>query len=166
MSENKVQDVAGITVGLGNTALTGLAGAATTFSGSVVPYAIDGKAYTSTIQTGAAFPTTDIATGVTLAGLQKANTGTVLVLGNQAGAAVNVVAQGSVEALDVGGNFVAPPKFPSLPDNFCPLAYAIVKAGATFVAATFLPGTTVWNTTGITIAVQNVVALPDRPAVA
>lgn len=164
--EAKVQDIAGITLALGNTALTGLSGAATTFSASVVPYAINGKAYTTTIQTTAAFPTADIATGATLLGLQKANTGTVLVVGVQAGAAVYVVAQGSVEGLDVGGNFIAPPKFPALPDNFCPLAYVIVKAGATFVAATFLPGTTVWNTTGITIAVQNVAALPDRSQVA
>ena len=164
--ESKVQDVAGITLALGNATITGISGAATTFSAAVTPYAINGKAYTSTVQTTAAFPTADISTGLTLAGLQKANTGTVLLVGVQAGAAVCVVAQGSIEALDAGGNFIIPPKFPSVPDNFCPLGYIVVKAGATFVAATFLPGTTVWNTTGITVAVQNIAALPDNPQVA
>lgn len=164
--EAKLQDIAGITLALGNTALTGISGAATTFSASVIAYALNGKAYTTTIQTTAAFPTVDIQTGVAWAGLQKANTGTVLLVGVQAGATVYVAAQGSVESLDAAGNFLNAPKFPSVPDNFCPVAYIIVKAGATFVAATFLPGTTVWNTTGMTYAVQNVAALPDRPQVA
>jgi len=165
--ESKLQDVAGITMGLGNTLLSAISGAATTtFTAAAVPYAINGKAGTTTVQTTAAFPATDIQTGVAYAGLQKANTGTVVLVGVQLGATVYVAAQGSVESLDAGGNFINVPKFPSVPDNFCPLGYLVIKAGATFVAATFVPGTTNWNTTGITIAVQNIVALPDRPQVA
>ena len=163
--ESKVQDVAGITMALGNITLSGITGGAKTFTTAVTPYCINGKAYFTTIQTGANFPALDINTGVAPVGLVAANTGTVVVLGNQAGAVVHVAAQGSVEALDAGGNFLIPPKFPSLPDNFCPLAYIILKAGAT-LAAPFIQGTGNWNQTGITAAVQNIAALPDHPQVA
>jgi hypothetical protein len=175
--ESKVQDIAGITIGLGPLTLSGLTAGATTYTSVATAYAINGRTTTFATQSGVAFPTTDLNTSAQFVGLTLANTGTVFVVGCQFGVTTLKCVQGSVEALDAGGNFLNVPKFPSMPDNFCPLAYFIAKAGATFVAAAWYPGTTNWNTTGMTYVANvagvatagsiatSIVALPDRPTV-
>lgn len=170
--------VAGMTLGLGPLTLSGLTGAATSYSSVATNYAINGRCSTFAAQTTVAFPTTDLNTGVQFAGLVAANTGTVFVVGVKFGATVLSALQGSVEALDAAGNFTTRiPTFPSIPDNFVPLAYFVAKAGSTFVAAAWYPGTTNWNTTGMTYVADvagvatagsiatSIIALPDRPTV-
>lgn len=154
-------DFANATMALGNLTLTGISGAATTFSSSALPYAIRGKAYTLGAQSGATTPTTDTGTGVAIPSLAK-NYGTSFVWGVNASGTVQVI-QGSVNALDVGGLFILPPTFPALPDNFCPLAYTIHKNGSTGSAWTF--GTSNWNATGMTNTVVNLATMPDHPQV-
>lgn len=166
--ECKVTDIAGITMALGNSTVSAISGQGThTFTSVVKDYLINGKAGTTTVQTTANFPTLDDVTGVAMVGLALKNTGTVVVLGVQLGAAVMVAAQGSVETIDAAGNFLAssPPKFPALKDNFCPLAYIIIKADST-LAAPFVVGTSLWTQTGVTEVIVNIGALPDRPQVA
>lgn len=167
----------GLTAALGVFALSGLTAGATTYSSAATAYSINGRAVSFGAQNGVAFPTTDLNTGVQYAGLVAANTGTVFVVGCQLGVTTMKCVQGSVEALDASGNFINVPKFPSLPDNFCPTAYFIAKAGATFVATAWYPGTTNWNTTGMTYVSDvagvatagsigtSVSTLPDRPSV-
>lgn len=169
--------VSGATLGLGPLTVSGLTGGVTTYTSVATAYAINGRSTTFATQTGVAFPITDLNTGAQFAGLVAANTGTVFVLGVQFGVTTLKALQGSVESLDAAGNFLNIPKFPSIPDNFCPLAYFIAKAGSTFVAAAWYPGTTNWNTTGMTYVADvagvatagsiatSIIALPDRPTV-
>lgn len=144
-------------------------GAATTWSTTgATLYAIKGKAYTTSAASGAASPTTDAATGTTFASKPlAANTGTVFVWcydGSSTTAATAIkVVQGTVEALDVSGNFLKAPDFSNIPDTLAPFAYSIVRAGSTASNWTF--GTSNWNATGITVAHQDVMTLPGRPQV-
>lgn len=175
--ESKQIDNAGTTIGLGSLTLTGLTAAATTYSSAVTPYAINGRANIFAVQAGVAFPTTDLNTGLQFAGLVLANTAAVFVVGVQFGVTTLKCVQGPVVALDPSGKALNALAFPSLPDNFCALAYFVAKAGATFVAAAWYPGTTVWNTTGMTYVADvagvatagsvgtSCITLPDRPVI-
>lgn len=163
---------------LGKAGLTGLSGAATTFSSSAITLVIRGKEYTLGAQSGAATPTTDVNTGAAfvklVGGNSVANTpgqGCVFVfMANSAGTIG--VAQGTVSPgynqgwpLDMQGNFCEPfgaPQFPPIPAGYVPFAYAVIKAGAT-AGLSWIFGTNNWNATGITIAVQDLEVLPDRP---
>jgi hypothetical protein len=145
-------------------------GAATTWSTTgATLYAIKGKAYTTSAAASAASPTSDASAGTTFASKPlAANTGTVFVWcydGSSTTAATAIkVVQGSVESLDVSGNFLKAPDFANIPDTLCPFAYSIVRNGSTGSAWTF--GTSNWNATGITLAHQDVMTLPGRPQVA
>lgn len=143
--------------------LTGISGAATTFStGVTTVYSLLGKAFSKAAITGGATPTTDAVSGAAIT--LTANKGTVVVWGLDSGGNVKVLG-GSVETLDASGNFNAAPQFPAIPDTICPFAYSVHKAGST-LSGTFTFGTSNWNTTGMTHAVQDIVALPSRPQVA
>ena len=74
-------------------------------------------------------------------------------------------AMGRHQRLDMAGNFVVAPEFPTIPDDFCPFAYQVLKAGATASASGVVFGTTNWNATGFTNVIQNVAFLPSRPQV-
>ena len=145
-------------------------GAATTWSTTgATLYAIKGKAYTTSAAASAASPTSDASAGTTVASKPlAANTGTVFVWcydGSSTTAATAIkVVQGSVESLDVSGNFLKAPDFANIPDALCPFAYSIVRNGSTGSNWTF--GTSNWNATGITLAHQDVMTLPGRPQVA
>jgi len=143
--------------------LTGLSGAATTFStGGTVTYSINGVAYTRTAISGGTTPTTDANTGATLRPI-NANQGSVFVWCFDAGGNTRVL-QGTVEALDSSGNFINAPQFPTIPDTLCPWAYTVIRGGST-LASPFQFGTSNWNTTGVTISVKNVLVMPLRPQV-
>jgi hypothetical protein len=51
-----------------------------------------------------------------------------------------------------------------LPDDFCPLAYVLVRAAPSASSWTF--GSSSWTATGITTAFVNINTLPDRPQIA
>ena len=86
------------------------------------------------------------------------------------GRSPGLLAQGSIEATEVGvtttvGAFIRAPLFPSLPDDFCPIGYQLVRVSPT--GAAFTAGTTQWAASGITCGViKNVATLPGRPQIA
>lgn len=119
-------------------------------------------------QTNTASPTTDAATGAAFVPLTP-NKATVLVWGVNAAGAIKLC-QGSIEDTDVGvtttvGAFRNPPQFPLLPDDFCPIAYNLVRTAPS--ASTFTPGTSSWTASGVTCSTaKNISVLPDRPQTA
>jgi len=124
------QNLFGINACLAKAGLTGLSGAATTFTtANALVYAIGGKAYAKAAVAGGASPVVDGVTGLPIT--LVANKGTVIVWALDAAGTVFAV-QGSTEALLPSGNFMlAAPQFPSMPDTLTPFAYSITKAGAT-----------------------------------
>lgn len=160
----QAQNLFGINACLGKAGLTGLSGAATTFTtANALVYSIGGKAYSKAAVSGGATPTADAVTLKPITLLP--NKGTVIVFALDA--VGNVVAvQGSTEDLHASGNFAsAAPQFPSMQDNLTPFAYSIVKAGATAVG-TWTFGVSNWNATGMTYSTTDVVVLPTRPQTA
>lgn len=143
--------------------LSGLSGAATTFStGGVVTYSINGVALTRAAFSGAATPTTDFNTGAAFRPL-LVNQGSVFVWGLDAAGNARVV-QGSIEALDSAGNFLNAPQFPTIPDTMCPIAYCVIRAGSTYAGTGWRFGSDNWNTTGIAaITARNLLDMPIRP---
>jgi len=141
--------------------LTGLSGAATTFStgATAVQYAVGGKAFTKATVTGGATPTTDAVTGTAIT--LTANQGRAVVWCLDSAGAVKAVA-GPVVNLDSAGNFLLAPEFPAIPDTLTPFAYTLHKAGST-LSGTWTFGTSNWNTTGMTHTVVDVLVLPNRP---
>lgn len=138
----------------------------TTASTSV---SINGKFGTAlTAQTNTASPTTDATTGAAFVAL-TANQATVLVWGVNAAGAIKL-AQGSIVPTETGitttaGAFINAPQFPALPDDFCPIAYNLVRTSPT--GSAFTAGTTSWTASGITCSTaKNISSLPDRPQVA
>mgnify|MGYP001616749975 CR=1 FL=1 len=126
---------------------------------------INGKFGTTlAAQTNTASPTTDATTGAAFVAL-TANQATVLVWGVNAAGEIKL-SQGSIEDTAVGvtttaGAFLKLPQFPSLPDDFCPIGYQLVRTAPS--ASAFTPGTSSWTATGITCStIQNVATLPDR----
>ena len=128
---------------------------------------IGGKFSTAlTAQTNAASPAVDAGTGLAFVPL-SANQATVLVWGVTLAGAIQLT-QGTIvpTATGVGtaaGAFLNAPQFPALPDNFCPLAYTLVRTSPTGNA--FTAGVTSWTASGITTATQNLCNLPDRPQI-
>ena len=127
---------------------------------------INGKYVTGlTAQTNTATPTTDAVTGAAFVALSD-NKATVLVIGQKADSTIQM-AQGSIEDTQVGvtttaGDFIRAPQFPSLPDDFMVLGYALVRTAPS--ADAWTPGTGEWAATGVTTSqfVQCGV-LPSRP---
>jgi len=127
-----------------------------------------------TAQTNTATPTTDAATGAAFKKLTD-NQATVIVFGLTVGGAI-AMAQGSIVPTEVGvtttkGAFIDAPQFPTLPDNFCPLGYALVRTAPS--AADWTPGTSDWTATGIyaglngtTTCTQLNGTMPERPQIA
>ncbi len=116
-------------------------------------------------QTNTASPTTDAATGAAFVPLGD-NQATVLVWGINAAGAIQL-AQGSIEdtatgVTTVAGAFLKAPQFPNLPDDFCPIAYGLVRTAPS--ASAWTAGTSSWTATGITCSTfVNVSVLPARP---
>lgn len=141
--------------------LTGISGAATTYSTSAttLQYSVQGKAATKAQASGAATPTTDFVTGLAIT-LTDLKARAVVWCLDVAGT-VRLVA-GDLVSLDSGGNYIAQPPFPAtIPDTLTPIAYVVHKASG--LAGTFTVGSSNWNTAGMTHSVQDVLVLPSRP---
>lgn len=151
-----------LTLGLSKAGLS--AGTTTTIStANTYNYAINSKAYTKGAITNGATPTTDSATGAAFPGF-VANQGTIVVLGLDASGNVKAV-QGSVEALDVSGNFIRAPLMPPCPDNFCPFGYIVLKGGSTLSGTFTFGSSNLSGVTGMTYTFQDVIGWPARPQV-
>lgn len=141
--------------------LTGLSGAATTFTtANAVIYALLGIAFSKAAVAGGATPVVDGVTGAAIT-LTK-DKGTVVVWALDDAGNIKAV-QGSVTDLDASGNFAtAAPQFPNLPDTLTPFAYSIHKAGSTTVG-TWTFGVSLWNATGLSHSVKDILSMPQRP---
>lgn len=135
-----------------------------------INYVLNGKIATKTAVTDGATPTTDYNTGLAfpylVGGASVAGAygnGCIVVWGLVSGGTVKCV-MGPHSPLNVSGNFINPPQFPAINEEFVPFAYQVLKAGAT-AATTILFGTSNWNATGFTNAIVNVAVLPARPQV-
>lgn len=143
---------------LGNYTLSGLTGAATTFTSVAVPYTNRGAAFTRAVNSGAATPTTDAVTGAAMT--LVANQARVFCWGVNAAGANQVIA-GPVAAWTDTSALSTPLQLPSLPDSFTLTATVVIKAGSTTVG-TWTFGTSNWNATGIVIdPVVNRFSAPD-----
>lgn len=166
------QDVAGITMAYGTSALTTATGETVHDTTIALNYSINGKAYQkSGTNADQATPTTDGNTGTTFKVLTGTTTGgqaSVFVWAYNSGGTVSVY-QGEVVDLDVAGNFkTSPPEFPSIPNTVCPFAYSFIKKYGS--AATFTFGSSNWNVatnySSSSNMVTNICALPSRPQTA
>jgi len=127
---------------------------------------INGKFVTPLgVQTNAASPTTDANTGLAFNALQP-NQACALVFGQTQAGALQLV-QGPIIANGIGvtttpGALINEPQFPTLPNNFLPLAYTIVRTAPS--AAAWIPGTGAWTASGVVCSTfQNIGQLPARP---
>lgn len=153
---------------LGKAGLTGLSGAATTYSiGTAIVFALAGKALSKATAAGAATPTTDFVTGNPITVV--AGKGTAVLWCLDAAGTVRAV-QGSTELLDAANNFqFAAPQFPSVPDTLVPFAYSIHKGGnvpGALLAGTWTFGVSNWNTANTFHTVNDLIAIPNRPQIA
>jgi len=140
------------------------AGTTTTYSTTgVTQYSIDGKAYSKAAVTNGATPTTDYVDGLAFTGI-TAGYGTVIVFGYDSGGTVRCM-QGSVEALDVSGNFVLSPQLPIIPDNVAPFGYLVAKGGSTLSGTWTFGSSNLSSVTGMTYTFVDVMTLPERPQV-
>jgi len=157
-----INDAKNVTQATSLAGLTGLSGAATTYSTAALTlqYAIKGLAYAKAQVSGGATPTTDAVTAAAFVALAASQACVFVFCFDSAGAIK--VAQGKPQAwTDTSARSVATP-FPVLPDTLCPFAYAVIQNGSTGSAWTF--GTSNWNATGVgTITPVNVQMLPSAP---
>ncbi len=135
-------------------------------------FSIGGKAYTKSgtnadqttpttdYNTSAAFPA--LVGGASVAGV--GGHGCAVVWAYNSSGAVKCM-MGPHQELDMAGNFIVAPDFPAVPDDVCPFAYQILKAGNTASATAIVFGTANWNATGFTNAIVNVLVLPARPQI-
>jgi len=135
---------------------------------TIVPV-LDGKFTTQlTAITNQAHPTTDFNTAAAfptmVGGNSVANTpgqGCVVVYGLSAGVVKAV--QGPIAALDMQNAFKQDaPQFPTIPANFVPFAYVVMKARATD-GVSIIVGTTAWASFAQTFV--NIAQVPSRPQV-
>lgn len=147
-----------------------VAGTTTTFTSTVTSaHIIGGKFGTASgVLTNSATPTTDAVTGLAFPAL-AANQAVTLIFGFNAAGALKM-AQGPIAPTSPGVGTVAGsflpngPVFPAVSavDDFCPVAYTVVRTSPT--GSAFTAGTTSWTASGITaLTFVNIAALPDRP---
>ncbi len=152
-----------------------VAGSTNTLTSTVTSNcSIDGKFTTAkTAMTNSSFSnegiTTDAGTAaafIPLTSTSTSGTACVLLFGiNDAGAVK--VAQGQIVPTSLGvtttpGAFISAPPFPAVPDDFCPVAYTIVRTSPT--VPTFTIGSSSWANNSTTF--RNICTIPDRPQLA
>lgn len=142
-------------------ALTGLSGAATTYSTSAVGFAIQGKLFAKALVSGGASPTTDAATGAAMT--LTANQAAAFVWALDTTGAVKVYKGPTVAWTDTTAGST-PVYLPgTIPSTVVPFAYHLVQAGAT-TSGTWTFGSSNWNATGISaVSVTNASQLPSAP---
>ena len=127
---------------------------------------INGKFITTlAAQSNTASPTTDATTGAAFVALAPTQCCALVWGTNLAG--VIKLCQGPIIATLTGvtttvGGLLVEPQFPPLPDDFCPMAYTIVRTAPS--ASAWTPGTSNWTASGVSASTfQNVGAMPSRP---
>lgn len=144
-----------------------VAGTTSTYTTTVTTVGfINGKWITTLgAQTNTASPTTDAATGLAFVALQP-NQCCTLVWGTNLAGTIKLV-QGPILGTLTGvtttvGALLNEPQFPALPDDFCQMAYTIVRTAPS--AAAWVPGTGSWTASGVSASTfANIAVLPNRP---
>ncbi len=158
-------DLAGITLNLANAAF--VAGTTSTYTTTVTTAGLINGKFITTLgaQTNTASPTTDATTGVAFNALQPNQT-CCLLWGTNAAGTIKLC-QGPIISTLVGvtttvGGLLNDPQFPTPPDDFCPMAYTIVRTAPSATAWT--PGTSNWTASGVSCSTfANIGQLPNRP---
>jgi hypothetical protein len=169
-------ELAGLTVCANDQAC--IAGGTTTITLSTAKdYVIAGKTYTQATTTDVQPNTTDLNTGVTMAGISPGY-GAAIVIGATSSASTTLrMVQGAVQELEANtsayhpGAFKVNPQFPSLPDDFCPFGWVIVKVATDYTAgSTYVFGSSNTTATGAQNSAATAHAntftsgnLPNRP---
>lgn len=162
---NRLIDFRGITFNHVNAGL--VAGTTSTYTTTATTEcSIRGKWATGlSAQTNTASPTTDANTGAAFNALST-NKCCALVWGINAAGAIQLC-QGPIIPTAPGvtttvGAFIDAPQWPTIPDDFCPIAYMLVRTAPS--ASAWTPGTSSWTASGVTVSTaQNIATLPDRP---
>jgi hypothetical protein len=144
-----------------------VAGTTSTYTTTVTTECVINGKFATTLgaQTNTATPTTDANTALAFNALQP-NQCCALVLGQNSAGAIKLV-QGPIIPTAIGvtttvGALINDPQFPPLPNDFCPLAYTVVRTAPS--AAAWTPGTGSWTASGVSASTfQNVAQLPARP---
>ena len=141
-------------------ALVGLlAGTTTTYNvASATSCVINGK-FATVLSSGAttAAPTVDINTGAAFVTIPD-DKGCVLVVGVDDSGALRV-AQGGTVDMEVGTlEFKIAPPFPTVPEDFCPIGYVIVKNDS---GSDYTHSSTSWSAIDVTFV--DISMLPSRP---
>lgn len=153
-----LQGASGGSRAYGNFALTGLSGAATTYSTSAAPFSVSGLMYNKAAVAGGATPTTDGTSGAAMT--LTANKAACWVWGINAAGTISVYKGTTVDYTDTSANSTYCP-LPLIPATICPFAVVVIKAGATTVG-TWTFGSSNWNATGIVVdTVKNLAGAPD-----
>ena len=115
-------------------------------------------------------PTLDSNTGVAFPPILP-NTCACVVFGvNAAGSPTVLAVQGTALPTEVGvtstvGAFINAPQFPAIPNDFCPIAYTVVRCAPSLIAG-FILGSTYWAASGASCTTfQNICTLPARPQI-
>ena len=130
-------------------ALTGLSGAATTYSSSLFGFALAGRAYAKAAVAGGATPTTDGAAGTAMT--LVANQAAAFVWAVNAAGTVLVFKGPTVSWTDTTASSTACP-LPVIPASVTQFAAHTVQAGST-TSGTWTFGSSNWNATGIVLPV-------------
>jgi hypothetical protein len=137
-------------------------GAETVYDTTVaIPFSIDGKLYSKAAVANGATPTSD-GDGNAFATL-AASQGCVMLWCLKADGTVGVF-QSDIGSLDGSDEFDSAelPNFPTYDTEvWVPFAYMVLKNGA--AGSTFTFGSSNWNATGMTVAIQDISTLPSRP---
>lgn len=151
------------------------AGTTTTYTASALTGVVRSKIFLRAAAANTATPTSDVVTALPFkpqtfpANANSGGTGSVYVFcyvgaPGPTTAASNIrVAQGTIEALDINGNFINLPQFPVLPDNVFPFGTLFVRLGPTAVANWTFGTSNLSGVTGVTYNFQDVAMIPDRP---
>lgn len=149
-----------LAVATAGAALTGLSGAATTYSSSLFGYALNGDAFAKALVSGGATPTLDGNTGVAFKA-QAINTACAYVWAVNAAGTVSLY-QGPIVSWTDTSASSTPCPLPAIPGSVAPFAAHTVQNGA--AGSAFTIGTSNWNATGISaITVRNLSQLRNTP---
>lgn len=144
-----------------------VAGTTSTYTTTVTTACIIAGLFATTIaaQTNTATPTVDATTGNAFLPLQPNQTCMIVLGQNTAG--VIKMCEGPIIGTLTGvtttvGGLLNDPQPPSLPNDFCPLAYTIVQTAPS--AAAWTPGTSSWTASGVSASTfVNIAQMPTRP---
>lgn len=155
------------------------AGATTTLTLGVAPYyCIRGKAKTQGATSAVQPSIIDLITGVTMKGISPGYGAVILVGAGSTESTTLRMVQGPQQALSANsaaytpGDFVVTPQFPSVPADFCPFGYVVVKVATDYtVGATYVFGSSNTTATGAQNSAAtahantfvSVMVMPDRP---